>query len=103
MTGLRESAQGAKTIFFAGILRTDGVCVGAAVESLTDIYIYYEGYYLPDAAIHEVYVEKSSGGIDFMGSGSHDICAGHPEGAGGSVPGAGQQFEGSSVEWTGGV
>ena len=97
MTGLRELAQGAKTIFIAGHLRPDGDCVGAAVAS----YRYLKKLY-PDAAIH-AYVEKVPEVFDFLDSGSHDICAGAAEGAGGSVPGAGQQFEGSSGRGAGGV
>lgn len=60
MTGLRELAQGAKTIFIAGHLRPDGDCVGAAVAS----YRYLKKLY-PDAAIH-AYVEKVPEVFDFL-------------------------------------
>ena len=60
MTGLRELAQGAKTIFIAGHLRPDGDCVGAAVAS----YRYLKKFY-PDAAIH-AYVEKVPEVFDFL-------------------------------------
>lgn len=52
MTGLREIAQGAKTILIAGHLRPDGDCVGAAVAA----YLYLKKIY-PDARIG-AYVEK---------------------------------------------
>ena len=60
MIGLRELAQGAKTIFIAGHLRPDGDCVGAAVAS----YRYLKKLY-PDAAIH-AYVEKVPEVFDFL-------------------------------------
>lgn len=52
MTGLREIAQGAKTILIAGHLRPDGDCVGAAVAA----YLYLKKIY-PEAQI-SAYVEK---------------------------------------------
>ena len=52
MTGLREIAQGAKTILIAGHLRPDGDCVGAAVAA----YLYLKKIY-PEAQIG-AYVEK---------------------------------------------
>lgn len=52
MTGLREIAQGAKTILIAGHLRPDGDCVGAAVASC----LYLKKIY-PEAQI-SAYVEK---------------------------------------------
>ena len=52
MTGLREIAQGAKTILIAGHLRPDGDCVGAAAAA----YLYLKKIY-PEAQI-SAYVEK---------------------------------------------
>ena len=52
MTGLREIAQGAKTILIAGHLRPDGDCVGAAAAG----YLYLKKIY-PEAQI-SAYVEK---------------------------------------------
>ena len=52
MTGLREIAQGAKTILIAGHLRPDGDCVGAAAAA--DLYL--KKIY-PEAQI-SAYVEK---------------------------------------------
>lgn len=52
MTGLREIAQGAKTILIAGHFRPDGDCVGAAAAA----YLYLKKIY-PEAQI-SAYVEK---------------------------------------------
>ncbi len=52
MTGLREIAQGAKTILIAGHLRPDGDCIGAAAAA----YLYLKKIY-PEAQI-SAYVEK---------------------------------------------
>lgn len=52
MTGLREIAQGAKTILIVGHLRPDGDCVGAAAAA----YLYLKKIY-PEAQI-SAYVEK---------------------------------------------
>ena len=52
MTGLREIAQGAKTILIAGHLRPDGDCVGAAAAA----YLYQKKIY-PEAQL-SAYVEK---------------------------------------------
>lgn len=52
MIGLREIAQGAKTILIAGHLRPDGDCVGAAAAA----YLYLKKIY-PEAQI-SAYVEK---------------------------------------------
>ncbi len=52
MTGLREIAQGAKTILIAGHLRPDGDCFGAAAAA----YLYLKKIY-PEAQI-SAYVEK---------------------------------------------
>ena len=52
MTGLREIAQGAKSILIAGHLRPDGDCVGAAAAA----YLYLKKIY-PEAQI-SAYVEK---------------------------------------------
>ena len=52
MTGLREIAEGGKTILIAGLLRPDGDCVGAAAAA----YLYLKKIY-PEAQI-SAYVEK---------------------------------------------